>query len=111
MDFKGNETIVGCQLIFRPFAITDEATGAPLLRVIHTIKACGNQRGLTTRHVQADLRQAFAMWGLPDAIRMDRNPLFVGSGRCDWPGTLLLWPVGLGIQPIINRAFRPTDNA
>ena len=111
MDFKGNVTIVGCQLIVRPFGITDEATGAPLLRVIHTIKARGNHRGLTSRDVQADLRQAFAIWGLPDAIRMDRDPLFVGSARCDWPGMLLLWLVGLGIQPIINRAYRPTDNA
>jgi hypothetical protein len=24
---------------------------------------------------------------------------------------LLLWLVGLGVQPLINRAFRPTDNA
>ena len=111
MDFKGDEMIAGCQLVVCPFGITDEATGAPLLRVVHTIKARGNHRGLTSRQVQADLRQAFATWGLPDAIRMDRDPLFIGSSHFDWPGTLLLWLVGLGIQPIINRTYRPTDNA
>jgi hypothetical protein len=35
----------------------------------------------------------------------------VGSARLEWPGFLLLWLVGLGIQPLINRAHRPTDNA
>ena len=63
------------------------------------------------RLVQKDLRQVFARWGLPDAIRMDRDPIFVGSTRLEWPSTLILWLLGLGIQPIINRAYRPTDNA
>jgi len=111
MDFKGDEIVLGCQVIVCPFGITDEATGAHLLRVMHSIKVRGNHQGLTSRQVQADLRQAFTPWGLPDAIRMDRDPLFIGSSHLDWPGTLLLWLVGLGIQPIINRAYRPTENA
>ena len=111
MDFKGEEIVLGCQIVVLPYGLTDEASGAPLLRVIHVLQAKGNHRGLTMRHVQADLRQAFAQWGLPDAIRMDRDPLFIGSSRFEWPGTLLLWLIGLGVQPIINRAYRPTDNA
>jgi len=111
MDFKGDLVVSGCQCAISPLALTDEGSGAPLTRRIHVLKAKGNHQGLTTRHVQHDLRRVFAQWGLPDAIRMDRDPLFVGSPRQDWPGTLLLWLVGLGVQPIINRAFRPTDNA
>lgn len=111
MDFKGDEIVAGCQIVVFPFGVTDEASGAPLLRVIHVLQAKGNRRGFTMRHVQADLRQAFAQWGLPDAIRMDRDSLFIGSSRFEWPGTLLLWLIGLGVQPIINRAYRPTDNA
>jgi hypothetical protein len=88
-----------------------EASGAPLLRVIHGIKARGNHLGLTTRHVQADLRQAFDIWERPDAIRMDRAPLLIGSSHFDWPGTILLWLVGLGTRPVVNRTHRPTDNA
>ena len=42
---------------------------------------------------------------------MDRDPLWVGSGRLEFPSFLLLWLVGLGITPIINRPHRPTDNA
>lgn len=111
MDFKGDERVAGCDKIVAPFAVSDEASGAPLGRIIHELRAKGNRLGLTVRVVQADLRQVFNQWGLPDALRMDRDPLFVGSGRLEWPSTLLLWFVGLGIQPIINRAYRPTDNA
>lgn len=110
MDFKGDETVAGCAIVVFPLGLVDEASGAPLIRAVHMAKAKGNHQGITMRHVQADLRQAFSLWGLPDAIRMDRDPLFIGSTHFGWPGTLLLWLVGLGIQPIINRAYRPTDN-
>lgn len=111
MDFKGDEWVAGCDKIVAPFAFSDEASGAPLGRIIHELRVKGNRLGLTVRTVQADLRQVFSQWGLPDTLRMDRDPLFVGSGRLEWPSTLLLWLVGLGIQPIINRSYRPTDNA
>lgn len=111
MDFKGEVVVSGCQCVISPLALTDEASGAPLARCIHVLKAKGNRQGLTTRHVQSDLRQVFTQWGLPDAIRMDRDSLFVGSSRLEWPGFLLLWLVGLAVQPSINRAYRPTDNA
>lgn len=111
MDFKGDEVVADCQTAISPLAFSDEASGAPLARYMHALKAKGNRQGLTMRQVQADLRQVFSQWGLPDAIRMDRDPLFVGSTRLQWPSTLLLWLVGLDVQPIINRAYRPTDNA
>jgi hypothetical protein len=111
MDFKGDEMVKDCQKVISPFGVSDEASGAPLARCLHVLKAKGNRQGLTMRDVQRDLRQIFTQWGLPDALRMDRDSLFVGSSRLEWPGTLLLWLVGLGVQPIINRAFRPTDNA
>lgn len=111
MDFKGEEVVGGCEVAIAPFMICDEASGAPLVGVIHQVRAKGQRTGLSVRSVQANLRQGFMQWGLPDAVRTDRDPLFVGSGRMQWPGTLQLWLVGLGIQPIINRAYRPTDNA
>jgi len=111
MDFKGDEMVQGCEQVISPLGVSDEASGAPLARCLHTLKAKGNRQGLTMRDVHKDLRLIFAQWGLPDAIRMDRDTLFIGSPRLEWPGTLLLWLVGLGIEPLINRAFRPTDNA
>jgi hypothetical protein len=111
MDFKEDEVIQGCEKVVSPFGVNDEASGAPLARYLHILKAKGNRQGLTMRDVQNDLRRVFSQWGLPDSIRMDRDSLFIGSSRLEWPGTLLLWLVGLDVQPVINRAFRPTDNA
>lgn len=111
MDFKGEEKLEGCNCVITAFMISDEASGAPLEGRVHQIKAKGQRAGLTTRDVQEDLRKAFQHWGLPDAVRMDRDPLFVGSSRLEWPGVLLLWLVGLGVTPVINRPYRPTENA
>jgi len=110
MDFKGDEPFAAGQLPVAPLGLTDEASGAPLTRFIHLLPARGNRQGLTMRLVQADLRAAFTTHGRPDALRMDRDPVFVGSPRLEWPGTLLLWLVGLDIQPLINRPYHPTDN-
>ena len=110
IDFKGDEPVGGVGRV-APFMVCDTASGAPLGGIIHTIRTRGERHGIDARTVQADLRQVFARWGLPDSIRMDRDSVFVGSSRLEWPGTLLLWLIGLGVQPIINRAYRPTDNA
>jgi hypothetical protein len=111
MDFKGDEPVAGCALRIAPFLVCDSVSGAPLGGTIHAIRGRGNRAGVSTRDVQADLRALFCRWGLPDTLRMDRDAVFVGSCRLEWPGTLLLWLIGLGVQPIINRAYRPTDNA
>ena len=111
IDFKGDEVVDGQSLVVTPFMVCDTASGAPLAGIVHQVSAKGRRDHLTTRAVQADLRGVFSQWGLPDAIRMDRDSIFVGSARLEWPGMLLLWLIGLGVQPIINRAYRPTDNA
>ena len=110
-DVKGDEPVAGCALRVAPFLVCDTASGAPLGGQVHAIRSRGNRTGLGMREVQADLRLLFERWGLPDTLRLDRDPLFVGSTRLEWPGTLLLWLIGLGVQPLINRAYRPTDNA
>jgi hypothetical protein len=111
MDFKADEPVEGCSLRIAPFLGCDSASGAPLGGQIPAIRGRGNRAGVTTRDVQADLRSLFCGWGLPDTLRMDRDAVFVGSCRLEWPGTLVVWLIGLGVQPISNRAYRPTDNA
>jgi transposase InsO family protein len=111
IDFKGDEAVNGQHLVVTPFMVCDAASGAPLAGIVHQVRAKGRRDHLTTRTVQADLRRVFSQWGLPDALRMDRDSIFVGSTRLEWPGLLLLWLIGLGVQPIVNRAYRPTDNA
>lgn len=110
MDFKGKESIPPEGQV-SPWLVCDEFSGAPLASVIYTKRTGEPKAGLTGRDIQANLRQVFAQWGLPDQLRMDRDPLWVGSTRLEWPSTLILWLVGLGVEPIINRPGQPTDNA
>lgn len=110
IDFKGDESVLGVGRV-APLMVVDSASGAPLAGLVHRVSARGSQRGLSTRVVQADLRQVFCQWGLPEVIQMDNDARFIGSCRREWPGQLLLWLIGLGIQPQINRVYRPTDNA
>jgi transposase len=106
MDFKGEYPFATLGKV-NPFMVCDEYTSAPLAGILHA----GKRGGVTLRDVQRNLRQVFAQWGLPDCLRMDRDPIWVGSSRLEFPSVLLLWLVGLGIIPIINRPHRPTDNA
>jgi transposase InsO family protein len=106
IDFKGEYTFTTIGAV-KPLNICDEFSSAPLASIIHS----GQRGAVTMRHVQDDLRRVFSQWGLPDGLRMDRDPTWVGSSRLEFPSFLMLWLVGLGIQPIVNRPHRPTDNA
>jgi len=106
VDFKGAEA-VGKVGKVAPLVVVDQASSAPLRITIYP----GSLKGVTWRDIQRELRAAFSEWGLPDFIRMDRDPLFVGSPRLEWPGSLLQWLVGVGVLPIINDPHRPTQNA
>lgn len=110
MDFKGRETIAPEGQV-SPFLVCDEFSSTPLAGIIYTKRTGDPKAGLTPRSIQENLRQIFCLWGLPEQLRMDRDPLWVGSARLEWPGTLLLWLVGLGIRPVVNRPRRPTENA
>lgn len=111
IDFKGEERIPGVGLV-KPFIVCDKLTRAPLAALLHANpQAQAHKVELSFRQVQHDLRTVFSQWGLPDQLQLDRDPVLVGSSRLEWPGTLLLWLVGLGITPLINRPHRPTDNA
>ncbi len=107
MDFKGDVKLKHLGSI-KPFVVCDAFTSAPLAVIIHRNEA---PETVTTEQVKDDLRTVFEQWGRPDQIRMDRDTIFIGSARLEWPGRLLLWLVGLGIEPIINRPGCPTDNA
>jgi hypothetical protein len=106
MDFKGECDFPHIGRV-KALNICDEFTSAPLAGFIHS----GQRGAVTMRHIQQDLRQVFSQWRLPDAIRMDRDPIWVGSSRLEFPSVLMLWLVGLGVAPLVNRAHRPTDNA
>ena len=110
MDFKGEVKIEPAGLVL-PLNVCDEHSSAPLAGVIYAQPGRHPKNGMTSRDIQQALRQIFSRWGRPRQLRMDRDGIWVGSSRLEWPGVLLLWLVGLDIMPVINRPGRPTDNA
>ncbi len=60
--------------------------------------------------IYEQLQLIFRQWGLPQAIKIDNGRPFGDPKRLQIP-LLPLWLVGYGIEPIWNRAARPTDNA
>jgi transposase InsO family protein len=57
---------------------------------------------------QAELRAAFARWGLPRAVRVDNGAPW--GSAADLPTGLALWLIGLGVEVIHNPPRRPQDN-
>lgn len=110
MDFKGRERIKGLGWVMS-LNICDAFSSAPLAGKIFSHKDKNPLSKVNWQVIQAQLRECFVTWGKPLYLKMDRDPLFVGSTRFEWPGSLLLWLIGLGIKPIVNRAATPTDNA
>ena len=59
--------------------------------------------------MQQALRGLFVRWGLPQRLRVDNGAPW--STWADLPPALVLWWVGLGIEPIFNHRHCPTENA
>lgn len=106
MDFKGYVSITGLGEVM-PFNICDEYSSCPLQSILYRYPL----NGISWRNIQSHLRITFCKWGKPLELKMDRDPLFVGSTRLEWPSKLVLWLIGLGITPIINPTATPTKNA
>lgn len=58
--------------------------------------------------VQQALRQVFETWGIPRGLRVDNGPPW--GRKTHLPSPLCLWLIGLGIEVIHNRPYRPQDN-
>ena len=66
-------------------------------------------RKVTRQEVQATLRVAFQVWGLPLKIQTDHGKKYVGNSQASFPSLMTLWVVGLGIEHTLSRSRRPTD--
>lgn len=76
----------------------------------------GTKRGRTKRvsleQVRTVLRTCFARWGtFPDEIQSDSEPCLIGQVQDSFPSRFTLWLRGLGIEHLVIRPGRPTDNA
>jgi hypothetical protein len=67
---------------------------------------------VTFEQVRSVLRTCFTRWGtLPDEIQTDGEPALVGQAQDTFPAPFTLWLKGLGIDHLVIRSGRPTDNA
>lgn len=58
------------------------------------------------------LRTCFARWGtLPEEVQTDREPALAEHTREPFPSQFTLWLKGLGIDHLLIRRHKPTDNA
>lgn len=71
------------------------------------------RKGAKLENVRAFLRTCFARWGtLPREVQTDGEPVLVGRTIKDaFPSQFTLWLKGLGIDHIVTRQGRPTDNS
>lgn len=63
---------------------------------------------MTVGVVQQAVRRLFERWGRPQKMRLDNGGPW-GPGK-ELPSPLMLWLIGLGIEPIFNPPCRPTEN-
>ena len=73
---------------------------------------CRTQR-VKLENVRLFLRTCFARWGMiPQEIQTDGEPVLVGRvGKEFFPSRFTLWLKGLGIDHLVIRSGKPTDNA
>jgi hypothetical protein len=67
---------------------------------------------VTLAEVRLVLRSCFARWGtLPDEVQTDGETVLTGRADDAFPSAFTLWLKALGVEHIIIRPGRPTDNA
>lgn len=72
----------------------------------------GKAKPPTLEQVRATLRACFAHWNtLPDEIQTDGEPVLIGQAQDSFPSKFTLWLSGLGIDHLVIRPGKPTDNA
>src|SRR5438105_1585862 len=85
--------------------ITDEYTGAILwTRVFEPAR----WERVEVSAVQAELRLVWALWGLPDWLRVDNG--YPWGGRNDLPPGLVLWVLGMAVGVHWNDPACPQQN-
>lgn len=112
MDFKVKIPLAEGKLAHLHTAYDPVGAACIGARVFETGQSSHHQR-VRLENVQAFLRTCFARWQtLPQEIQTDGETVLAGK-PCDgaFPSRFTLWLKGLGINHLIIRPGRPTDNA
>jgi hypothetical protein len=113
LDARGQEYVPEVGVI-QLININDVCSRAKVMSFPCLLSAPGGHK-LVRRPCQADyqlvLRLAFSQWGLPEAVSLDHDPVFVdASSKSPFPMLLHLWLIGLGVRVHFIRTHCPTDH-
>ena len=113
MDFKmGIPLADGKQVNL--FTVCDAFAGVCMgARVFPAGQVGQPPKKVVQEQVRLALRECFARWnGLPSELQTDgETSLVANRGPNDFPTLLTRWLVGLGIEHLVIRPGRPTDNS
>ncbi|MEM9984884.1 MAG: integrase core domain-containing protein [Bacteroidota bacterium] len=80
--------------------------------IAYPARVPGSMGHCTTDDYQTALRACFVQYGLPKAIQVDHDSVFINNTQASpFPTRLHLWLTALGIQLCFSRMNQPTDQA
>jgi hypothetical protein len=77
----------------------------------HAVQTERHWRKLTLAEIQADLREVFHKFGLPEGVQTDRERVYGRPATEGFPTLFTLWLAGLGISHYFTRPAQATDQA
>lgn len=109
MDARGRE-YVPCVGVVTLINLNDRCSRTRLLSYPCWLGSQRVERLPATDDYRLVLRLAFAEWGLPDRIAMDRDSVFYDDAtKSPFPTRMHRWLLALGISVIFGRPGRATD--
>jgi transposase InsO family protein len=93
--------------------VRDPVGEACIGAVVHVTERVKTQtQRVPMEDVRSTLRRCFDMWNtLPDQVQTDGEPTLVVRKGDAFPSDFTLWLTGLGIEHLVTRPGKPTDNA
>lgn len=112
LDFKLDIALSDDSLVTL-HTVRDPVGEAALGAVLFPAKPVGQRtEKVSVEQARSTLRHCFAAWHtLPDEVQTDGEPKLVGQQATAFPTPFTLWLIGLGIQHLVTRPGKPTDNA
>lgn len=112
LDFKVNIALKNGTVVDL-HTVRDPVGEACLGAVVHvTEKVNTLTKRVPMEDARSTLRRCFDFWNtLPDEVQTDGEPTLVSRSGDAFPSTFTLWLKGLGIEHLVTRSGKPTDNA
>lgn len=111
MDARGYECVPGVGVVTL-IDLNDRFSKVKLCSFPGVLGTLRVTRHLEFADYQAVLRQAFAEWGLPDRLAVDRDSVFYDNiSKSPFPTHLHLWLLALGVDLLVGPPHQPTKRA